>query len=415
MSRDSLQRNGLQRPRRIIVIRRTGMFILLLLCGSALGKAQGPWFPFILSVTENAQGTAITISGSGFGEKTPKVTLGTAELTVTSSSNTSVTAKVPAGAAAGIYLLTVENVDQHWGWVNKAIFEATLGEIGPAGPAGPAGTQGPMGLPGPMGLQGPQGQPGATGVAGPAGAMGAQGLIGPAGPTGPIGLQGPVGLTGATGAAGAQGPAGPAGAAGPAGPIGPQGPIGQAGATGAAGAQGPAGAAGAMGVQGPAGPTGPEGPTGPAGPAGTAGPGVWTSNFVVPASLANLGGGTIFAVPIGTSTAVFNYQADTPASVVQVPQSCTVGNLSVVAFNVQGTSTATVGLGTATSASNLASNDLFGLDLCTLKGNNGAPISCTSTGTPAVTAGQFVNDFIDAFSNAPDYQNARIFISFTCR
>ncbi len=176
-----------------------------------------------------------------------------------------------------------------------------------------------------------------------------------------------------------------------------------------------AGAAGAMGVQGPAGPTwGRRSDWVPAGPAGTAGPGVWTSNFAVPASLAGLGNGTIFAVPIGTSTAAFNFEAGTVASVVQVPQSCTVGNLSVVALNVQGTSTANVGLGEATSVSNLASDTLFPLNSCTLKGNSGAPISCTSTATSAVTAGQFLTDYIDAFSNGPDYQNARILMSFTC-
>lgn len=48
--------------------------VLLLLVGSATAvKADGPSFPSIQNVTENAAGTAITINGTGFGSpKNPK-------------------------------------------------------------------------------------------------------------------------------------------------------------------------------------------------------------------------------------------------------------------------------------------------------------------------------------------------------
>jgi hypothetical protein len=209
------------------MLRRFALFACLLLACPVLAAAQGPLnsgplFPFIVDITENLQGTAITIAGNGFGSSMPKVMLGTSELTVTQFNETSITATLPAGTAAGGYLVTVEKRPFHL----TAIFEAAIGQIGPAGApgaAGAAGPGGPMGLPG---LPGPAGATGATGPAGPAGVAGAVGPAGPAGARGPaggFGPQGPMGLPGLPGPVGAQGPAGFTGAQGPAGPAGVQG------------------------------------------------------------------------------------------------------------------------------------------------------------------------------------------------
>jgi hypothetical protein len=181
--------------------------------------------PEILSAIENTAETQITINGNNLGSGTPTVQLARTTLTVESSSDNSITAELPSGIAAGVYLLEVTPNHSP----NPVQFVATIGQIGPVGPQGPSGQTGPIG---PIG---PQGATGLTGAVGPVGPVGSQGPIGPNGPQGPIGL---------TGAVGPQGPIGLTGA------VGPQGPIGLTGAQGA------------VGVQGPTGPTGPQGPAG---------------------------------------------------------------------------------------------------------------------------------------------------------
>jgi hypothetical protein len=364
------------------MLRKLPLFALCLVFTAPSLLAQDPHFPFIQNVTENTAGTQITIDGQGFGNRTPNVTLGGTSLTVATSSDASIVADLPAGIAAGAYLLVVSNTDHHDPHA-IAFFEAAIGQIGATGATGaqgPAGPQGPIGPPGATGATGATGAAGPPGPAGPAGATGATGATGPPGPVGP---------TGATGAPGATGPAGP------------QGPVGSTGATGATGATGPEG------------PAGPEGPTGATGAAGTAGPGVWTANFTVPAGGDE--GGAFLALPIGTSTGTINTTAGTQASVVPVPQSCTVANLSIVALGVQGTATATAGVAAVPSVSDLVSDLVYPIDSCTLTGNSGQPISCTSTSEVAVAQGEYLADFIFNFSNATDYENARLYVSFTCQ
>jgi hypothetical protein len=143
------------------MFRRTLLFALLLVAVSGLAAAQGIHSPYILSVTENTAGTQITINGNEFGARTPKVTLDGTALTVVSSTETSITAKLPTGFAAGAYLMTVENEDRRRDDDHrKAFFEAAIGAIGQTGPQGP---QGPMGMTGPQGVPGPQGATGAQG------------------------------------------------------------------------------------------------------------------------------------------------------------------------------------------------------------------------------------------------------------
>ncbi|MCX6171729.1 MAG: hypothetical protein NT048_02690 [Flavobacterium sp.] len=111
------------------------------------------------------------------------------------------------------------------------------------------------------------------------------------GTNGAAGPQGPIGLTGAQGVAGPQGPIGLTGAQGVAGP---QGPIGLTGEQGAAGPQGPIGLTGEQGVAGPQGPIGLTGPQGADGPQGIQGvSGLSTVGAI--SSIANLNGASITA------------------------------------------------------------------------------------------------------------------------
>jgi hypothetical protein len=181
--------------------------IFLLLASPAILMAQETIIPLIYDTTVNTQQTQITIHGTGFGTREPKVSFGTAQLTVTAHSDTSITATIPAATPAGAYLLTVQNGSTFL----AALFTATIGQVGPAGPAG---------------IPGPAGPPGAPGQAGPAGSAGPAGPPGTAGPTGPPGSVGPTGPPGSAGPAGPAGPSGPTGSPGPAGPTGPAGPAG---------------------------------------------------------------------------------------------------------------------------------------------------------------------------------------------
>jgi hypothetical protein len=120
------------------MFRHVLVFALPLLAISGLCAAQGIHSPYILSVTENTGGTQITINGDKFGVKPPIVTLDGTALAVVSSTDTSITAQLPTGIAAGAYLLTVENKDRRGDDDHRtAFFEAAIGAIGQTGPQGP--------------------------------------------------------------------------------------------------------------------------------------------------------------------------------------------------------------------------------------------------------------------------------------
>jgi hypothetical protein len=342
--------------------RRTSLFALLLLAVSGLAAAQGIHSPYILSVTENSAGTQITINGADFGVRTPKVTLDGTALTVVSSTETSITANLPTGIAAGAYLLTAENEDRRWDDDHRtAFFEAAIGAIGQTGQQGPQGPQGPIGLTGPQGAQGPQGAPGATGA------------------QGPQGPQGPPGPQGATGATGAQGPQGPQGATGAAGPEGPSGP---AGATGA---------------------------TGPAGAAGVNGGLVFSANLLFENNP---------VTAVGYAVGVNPFQENTgpttiiPETILALPSACTAGNFTVTVIGAAGTSTAAAYLGATTDPT--GNSNEGGALSCTITANNGAPVSCSSPSTSSLTAGYYVNFVVEGFTHSSDFSGARAFMRFIC-
>lgn len=165
-----------------------------------------------------------------------------------------------------------------------ALFDLSIGAVGPEGPQGEVGPAGPQGEVGPAGPQGEVGPAGPQGEVGPAGPQGDVGPAGPQGEVGPAGPQGEVGPEGQQGDTGPQGPQGDPGPQGPQGDTGPQGPQGDTGPQGLQGVAGTDGAPGPQGPQGEQGPTGPQGPqgdpgadgadgaTGPQGPQGETGP-----------------------------------------------------------------------------------------------------------------------------------------------
>ena len=359
--------------------RRLSVFALSLLAVSGLAAAQRIHSPYILSITENTAGTQITINGNDFGVRTPKVTLDGTALTVVSSTDTSITANLPTGIAAGAYLLTVEEEgrredDDH----RTAFFEAAIGAIGQTGPQGPQGPMGPMG---PMGLTGPQGVPG------PQGATGAQGPIGPQGATG---AQGPVGPQGATGAQGPQGAPGPQGATGAQGPV------------------GPAGAPGATGPAGPTGPTGAPGATGPAGATGANGGLVFSANLLFESNPVTAVGYAVGVNPFQESTGL----PIIPETILAVPSACTAGHFTVTVLGAAGTSTASAFLGSTTDPT--GNSNEGGALSCGITANNGAPVSCSSPATASLPAGAYVNFVVESFTHSSDFSGARAFMSFIC-
>lgn len=114
----------------------------------------------------------LTIRGSGFGSRAPRVTLAGEPLPVLSSGPFEVLAALPAGLEPGSYRLTVS---RGRGEGKSDTFEVTLGAAGAAGPPGPEGPEGPPGLPGPQGLPGQPGPPGPAGAPGPPGPQGPPG------------------------------------------------------------------------------------------------------------------------------------------------------------------------------------------------------------------------------------------------
>src|ERR1700730_16479803 len=163
----------------------------------------------------NAQvkASTITINGVRFGPSVPTVTMDGIPLVVSSSTDSTVVATLPASVAntPGAYLLKLVNNSESGDDSIRAVkFEVAVGTMGPAGPAGPAGPQGPSGMNGMPGQPGPQGPPGPNGQTGATGPQGMQGPKGDTGATGPAGGQGAKGDTGATGATGPTGSPGTA-------------------------------------------------------------------------------------------------------------------------------------------------------------------------------------------------------------
>jgi Collagen triple helix repeat (20 copies)/IPT/TIG domain len=184
------------------------------------------------------------------------------------------------------------------------------------------------------------------------------------------------------------------GAVGPAGPTGPQGP---AGATGAKGPTGPLG---------PAGATGPQGPTGATGATGAAGGQVWSANITLPASIL----GEVTGQASGASNGING--GDFIKSGLPLPQTCTASNLSVTVQGAVGTSNALIAITTSTPAQLLT--EKYNLTLyCFVTAANGNLATCSSAGPYVLYTPLFISVTL-FFTNAPDYNNARAYVSFVC-
>ena len=172
--------------------------------GRGGGAGGGGNAPAIAITAAAAAGTTLTILGVNFPAN-PIVSLAGSLLPIVGVPGSQVIqAALPNGVIPGSYRL---EVFPSTGGLS-AVFEVTLGAVGPDG------IQGAQGPTGDTGATGPQGDQGATGDTGGTGATGPQGDQGATGDTGDQGTQGVEGPTGATGDQGIQGPAGPVAAIG---------------------------------------------------------------------------------------------------------------------------------------------------------------------------------------------------------
>src|SRR6185437_9907300 len=99
--------------------------------------------PIVYGATVDANANTLTLTGVHLGQS-PTVTLGgVLPLTVQSSSGTQIVASLPPTLAPGSYLIFAKFSN-----FTVAVFEATVGAVGPRGPQG---AQGPTGSPGAQG------------------------------------------------------------------------------------------------------------------------------------------------------------------------------------------------------------------------------------------------------------------------
>jgi hypothetical protein len=98
-----------------------------------------------------------------------------------------------------------------------------------------------------------------------------------------------------------------------------------------------------------------------------------------------------------------------------VPQGCTLANLSVTVLGAANTSSATVLIGISNLAQVQAGAISESSTNCTVTAANGNPVSCTSSATFPVTTADFLTIVLANFTNQSDFNNARVFTSFTCQ
>ncbi len=117
----------------------------------------------VLNASVNFSTNQMTVVGAHFPSK-PHLVLNDQELTIVSSTDTTIVATLPAAVLAtpGSYGFTLEQP-------RRSVLAPFIVTIGAVGPQGPIGLTGPQGSPGIQGMPGPQGQQGLQGLQGPAG------------------------------------------------------------------------------------------------------------------------------------------------------------------------------------------------------------------------------------------------------
>src|SRR5687767_6384324 len=124
--------------------------VLLLGLGAAHAAPGNSTPPVITQVEADFDTNELSILGLDLRANQPTVTLGQTALVVTSWTSTLVVAQLPAVSPAS-YLVTLSYGTKA---TDSAIFDATLGAVGPQGPVGP---QGETGAPGTNGTNGAPG------------------------------------------------------------------------------------------------------------------------------------------------------------------------------------------------------------------------------------------------------------------
>ena len=165
--------------------------------GRGGGAGGGGNAPAIAITAAAAAGTTLTILGVNFPAN-PIVSLAGSLLPIVGVPGSQVIqAALPNGVIPGSYSLQVFRSTGG----RSAVFEVTLGAVGPDGIQGAQGPTGDTGATGPQGDQGATGDTGGTGGTGPQGDQGATGDTGATGPQGGQGIQGATGATGPVDAA----------------------------------------------------------------------------------------------------------------------------------------------------------------------------------------------------------------------
>jgi hypothetical protein len=87
----------------------------------------------------------------------------------------------------------------------------------------------------------------------------------------------------------------------------------------------------------------------------------------------------------------------------------------VTQIGAAGNSNATIALTTTSPAGVLANSAGTTMLACALLSSNGGSTSCTSTLPTPLAAGSEILIAVYNFTNLPDFQNARMLVSFTCQ
>lgn len=123
-------------------------------------------------------------------------------------------------------------------------------------------------------------------------------------------------------------------------------------------------------------------------------------------------------MPVGSSAATVDLTIDTILiSSVPVPQACSASNFTVQVHGAVNTSTMTVGLGHS-SLAGVESGYYYpaGNATCSVTAANGGAVSCTgASGADSLPTGDLAFLYFTNFQNAPDFQNARVYVSFVCQ
>ena len=146
-----------------------GIISILLVCSAQPAWADDRDDPVIINAAADLARNQLIVNGANFdGRGSLHVLFNGLALTIVSATPTQIVAALPAAIEPRTYLLVVGRGSDHRGHDDDfAMFDVTIGAVGPTGPIGPQGIQGPKGDTGPQGPQGVKGDTGPQGAPGP--------------------------------------------------------------------------------------------------------------------------------------------------------------------------------------------------------------------------------------------------------